>query len=293
MRNMRYSLPPVSEMCETFMSEGRALAYLIDNGVISGQGECSRCGGNVKLRVDRKVYRCTTFACRDERSCVRGTFFAGHRLGINKILEVAYYWLARSSNSQIETFTGVHNQAVTSFVQYLRELVADTLDEIDYVIGGEDICVEIDETKLGKRKYNRGHRVEGVWVLVGVERTAERKVFMRIIEKRDSDTLMDIILRHVRPGSIIVTDYWRGYLRLSEHNFSHLRVNHSVTFKDELTGACTNTVEGTNNALKMAITPRQRTKDCENNLWEFVWRRRNQGMLWDAFIGALKEVVYE
>jgi hypothetical protein len=32
-------------------------------------------------------------------------------------------------------------------------------------IGSPGIVVEVDETKLGKRKYHRGHRVEGVWVV--------------------------------------------------------------------------------------------------------------------------------
>jgi hypothetical protein len=35
------------------------------------------------------------------------------------------------------------------------------------------MIVEIDESKLGKRKYHRGHRVEVVWVLRMVERTPE------------------------------------------------------------------------------------------------------------------------
>jgi IS1 family transposase len=290
---MRYSLPLAIEMSQIFASEEHALKYLIEKGVIPESAICSKCSGPATLRMERKVYRCASYKCRTERSCLRGTFFSGHRVQINKILEVAYYWLAKASNIQIETFTGVCDQAVTSFVRFLRQLVADMLDEIDYVIGGEGSIVEIDETKLGKRKYNRGHRVDGVWILVGVERTAERKVFMRIIEKRDSETLTNLILRHVNPGSVIITDYWKGYLRLSDHDFTHLKVNHSVTFKDELTGACTNTVEGTNNAIKMSIQPRQRTKNCEDNLWEFIWRRRNQGSLWESFIRALQEVIYE
>ena len=31
----------------------------------------------------------------------------------------------------------------------------------------------MDEKKLGKRKYHRGHRVERVWVISRVEKTAE------------------------------------------------------------------------------------------------------------------------
>ena len=34
----------------------------------------------------------------------------------------------------------------------------------DTSIVGENIIVEVDESKLGKRKYNRGHKIEGVWV---------------------------------------------------------------------------------------------------------------------------------
>jgi hypothetical protein len=61
------------------------------------------------------------------------------------------------------------------------------------MVGGENIVVEIDETKLGKRKYNRGHRVDGVWVVCGVERTPARKVFVAQVKSRDSDTLMEVI----------------------------------------------------------------------------------------------------
>src|SRR4029077_13634517 len=97
--------------------------------------------------------------------------------------------LAKATNKQIETYTNLSNPTVTSLTNYFRELAADSLDEVDFVIGGLNVVVEIDETKLGKRKYHKGHRVEGVWVLVGVERTPERKVFLRILPDRSANTL--------------------------------------------------------------------------------------------------------
>jgi hypothetical protein len=37
--------------------------------------------------------------------------------------------------------------------------------------GGNGMVVEIDESKLDKRKYNRGHRFIGVWILGMIDKT--------------------------------------------------------------------------------------------------------------------------
>ena len=105
-------------------------------------------------------------------------------------------------------------------------------------IGGPNIIVEIDESKLGKRKYNRGHRIEGIWVAGGVERSDERCMFAVTVENRKAETLKDIILRNVAPGSIIYTDCWRGYRDedLSAIGMTYDTVNHSVHFVDPETG---------------------------------------------------------
>jgi hypothetical protein len=50
---------------------------------------------------------------------------------------------------------------VARFFWMFRRLATSTLSEEDCVIGGPGVVVEIDETKLGRRKYNRGHRVDG------------------------------------------------------------------------------------------------------------------------------------
>lgn len=162
-------------------------------------------------------------------------------------------------------------------------------------MGGPGIIVEIDETKLGKRKYNRGHRVEGAWVLVGVERTEERRVFLVHVADRSSRTLLEVISRHVAVGSIIYTDMWKGYSSINTRlGLEHHTVNHSKGFKDWHTGVHTNTVEGTNNGLKYHIHARNRTANSmEEHLLEFIWRRRNATALWEAFIIALKEIHYD
>ena len=62
------------------------------------------------------------------------------------------------------------SRVVTDFFGHFRQLVVQSLDEQACIIGGPNIVVEIDETKMGKRKYHRGHRVDRVWLLGGVEK---------------------------------------------------------------------------------------------------------------------------
>jgi hypothetical protein len=73
----------------------------------------------------------------------------------------------------------VNSNTITNWTNSLRGLVAwdiENLDLADAPIEGEGIIVEIDESKFGKRKYIRGHRVEGIWVVGGVEITPERSL---------------------------------------------------------------------------------------------------------------------
>ena len=54
----------------------------------------------------------------------------------------------------------------------------------------------------------------------------------------------------------------------------------------------TNIVEGTNFAVKRKIPVRSRVKDgIEEHLIEFVWRRQNEGQIWDAFVRVLVEII--
>ena len=56
---------------------------------------------------------------------------------------------------------------------------------------------EIDEYKLGRRKYNQGRYTEGHWVFGGVERIMGN-AFLVEVEKRDAETLLPIIEEYIR-----------------------------------------------------------------------------------------------
>lgn len=208
---------------------------------------------------------------------------------------MAYFWVCGVSWKSIVSMTGFSFKTVTRFLGMFRRLVTTSLEFEDTTIGGPDVVVEIDETKLGKRKYNRGHRVEGVWVIVGVERTPQRRVFLVPVIDRSAETIHGIVRSHVSPGSIIHTDGWRGYTGIDVAcSVKHCVVNHSVGFIDQETGVHTNTAEGTNYALKRQVPTRSRVKaGIEGHLGEFVWRRQNEDHLWMSFIKALSSIIPE
>jgi transposase-like protein len=122
------------------------------------------------------------------------------------------------------------------------------------------VVVEVDESKFGKRKYHRGHKVEGVWVVGLVERRPERKIVFVPVEKRDTTTLINLINKYVRKGSVIYTDKWKGYSRLNDHGYQHFTVNHSKEFVVLNTYIHTNSIEGSWSWLKACIPKRYRTK---------------------------------
>ena len=171
-------------------------------------------------------------------------------------------------------------------------MLGDAVEMETVKVGGENIIVEIDETKLGKRKYNRRHRVEGVWVVAGVERTSAKKIFAREVENRNAETITKIIETYVLPGSIIFTDCWKAYIAACEKlNYQHFTVNHSENYKNPIDGTHTNTIEGNNNAIKINIKPQNRVrKNINEHLWFFIWKRQNKNNVWDGFLDALSKI---
>ncbi|GFY02371.1 putative isxo2-like transposase domain protein [Trichonephila clavipes] len=124
-------------------------------------------------------------------------------------------------------------------------------------LGGEGKIVEIDGSMFGKMKYGKGKPVNGQWVFGGVEMNSN-KCFFRVVPNRTKEELLSVIKEWLVPGSVIISDCWKAYNCLSHEGYQHLRVNHSLTFKDPETGAHTNSIEGTWSAIKRSLRTMRR-----------------------------------
>ena len=144
-------------------------------------------------------------------------------------------------------------ETVSDWFSYCREVCRLTVEResAGHRIGGPGKTVEIDESKFGKRKLNKGRRVDGKWVLGGMCRET-REVFLEVLEKdpqtgkeRSADQLSPLIEMHVAPGTTIITDCWKGYSRVKQL-YTHKSVNHSKEFVDPDDAEChTQLIENT------------------------------------------------
>ncbi|KAG0422105.1 hypothetical protein DMUE_6236, partial [Dictyocoela muelleri] len=219
---------------------------------------CSHCLGRLKRVTGRQnVLRCVRKSCHKEVPLIPYRPFHSSKLQWSLIVDIIKGLSLSCSVSQVAELNNVSRQTVGLIQKDLGKLIKEKCSG-NIMIGGVGVIVEIDESKFGKRKYNRGHRVDGVWILGMVERTVARRCVFVSIEKRNKETLCGVICRYVRKGSILYTDEWRGYYGIENHGYTHYTVNHSISFVNAVNGVHTNTIEGNWSALKLFVPKRYR-----------------------------------
>ena len=172
------SIPSLFDLNAIIFNEELCLLYLIEQDVLKIPNKCEKCE-SVVTEIDKYKYRCKRKHCRTLYTLYNDTFLYNSHLSCNKVLFIAYLYLSNCKHGNIVKITGVNKNTVTYWLRIIQQLLQFDIEEIidDGKIGGNGVIVEIDESKFGKRKYHRGHRVEGVWVVGGIERTPEKRCF--------------------------------------------------------------------------------------------------------------------
>ena len=221
--------------------------------------DCIVCGGNGTLRLEVERARADGYrwVCRrgnnvaaakkKPKICTHSAVYSNGTLFSNLHLErwqyLAFVWLfLRKSSMEIcVSLSQISKKTFTAWIRELGLILEKALLKGAPMIGGVGHIVEIDESLFGKRKYNRGHRVHGVWIFGGIDRTTG-EMFALPVEKRNAAALTLIIKHFIKPGTTIHSDMWAAYRKLADAGFVHATVNHSVEFKAP-DGTHTNTIE--------------------------------------------------
>ena len=77
----------------------------------------------------------------------------------------------------------------------------------------------------------------------GQEKYNKKQIFMIPVHNRKESTLIPIIKKWIKPGSIIHSDCWKAYSKLSKIGYTNVTVNDSKDFVNKCTAACTNSIE--------------------------------------------------
>jgi transposase-like protein len=223
---------------------------------------CINCGSSTrKMKNDQDKAICSWIGCKKRYYIWENTIFQGSRASLIKKLQILDLWMNDLKFKHIQYVLTLKNRKIIwRLLEKVSRYLIPNYEKANKLIGGKEIIVEVDESKFGKRKFQRGHHVEGVWVLGMVERTNERKIKLIVVDNRSKLTLEEKLSSSIHSESIIYTDGWKGYGGLGLLFRSHKSVNHSLYFKDPVTEVHTNTIEGNWSGIKPKISPKKRTK---------------------------------
>ena len=233
------------------------------------------------------------------------TWFSFHRQPIERILFMTYGMARSWSYDTFRNEMSIDDQSISSetvadYYSYIREVMMVSLDERFAAkgrIGGEGRVAEIDEMKFGKRKYNVGRLKDGHWILVIVlhkqndDDIDEVRLEICPNNNRSAASLVPLIEKHVLPGTVVMTDLWRGYNSIDQRGYYRLTVNHSANFVDPLTWANTQKVEAINGVLRRALRRGNAKPDnIADHMCEFLWRRECRIKNLDPFAEIIKDI---
>ncbi|KAG0418853.1 hypothetical protein EQH57_0645 [Dictyocoela roeselum] len=221
---------------------------------------CTACLGPVSLRKNKKyIVRCTKSKCRKSFSLFRSILLHKKKISIQTIYTIIFYWVNNIDINNISIISNVSEFAVREIIDSFSFIFRRKFEE-DLVLGGENVIVECDESKFGKRKNHLVQKVEGVWVFGMVERTEKRKIYLTEIKDKKEPTLIPLIMEKIIHGSKIYTDCFSTYNLIDQNIFTHKNVNHSKYFVDSITGVHTQTIEANWSALKRTTHKKARAK---------------------------------
>jgi len=149
---------PLLEITQPITDEEVCIGFSTEHGLVYGQ-PCYALTLKSTYRHGR-MWRCTNHHCGWSKSIFKDSVFGNARLPPQAVLLIGYLWLTKCSHTSMQLITGCSSATITHFAGLFRQLVANEVEEDEGQIGGENVIVEIDESKFGKRKYHRGHHVE-------------------------------------------------------------------------------------------------------------------------------------
>lgn len=240
MNNINYTaVTSRKDLYTLILAENTGVEWCMYMGLLSSNRNCNHCGFEMRLKKkqntrDKIRWVCTRKSCVKQEASVRlGSWFENSHLTIKQIMLITYEWGRNSKIYDVVVDAEVSEKTIIDWYSFIREVIVESMEEINVKIGGIGLTVELDETVIARRKYNRGRIAETQWLVGGVCRET-KEMFFRRVENRCAETLYTVVCENVAEGTNLISDCWRGYNRLREEGFTLDQINHSENFVDPI-----------------------------------------------------------
>lgn len=183
-----------------------------------GKRYCPHCQKKKIYRLSNGRFRCAS--CRQKFSEFTGTYLDRVRIPFNQLLYLVQLFVlgipahraAKNLNLSIDTVTRL-------FLKIRQAIYEASLQELRKLSGE----LELDETMFGgKRKGKRGWGAKGKHIVFGIYQRNGR-IIVFPVPNREKETLLPLIKRYTKHGSIYYTDEYRAYVSLV-YRGKHIRI---------------------------------------------------------------------
>ena len=265
------------ELMERFGTEEKCRAILEELRWPDGV-RCPRCNSVKISRIhERDQFDCDD--CRYQFSVTSGTIWHDTHLPLRKWF-IAIYLTVESkkgfSANQMKRVLGVSYKTAWFLCHRIR---AAMTEQAPTQLNG---TVECDETYIGGRVRGtgrgKGSYLKNKAIVIGVIQR-RGKVRLQVIDRTDRKTLHAFIKEHTAPDTeMIITDDWRAYKGIGDHDTKHEVVNHLR--REYVRGDIhTNSIENVWSLLKRSVTGtyhKLSVKHLDAYLDELEWRFNNR-----------------
>lgn len=184
---------------------------------------CPHCGASSPY-ITSRGYKCKHKSCAKKFSYKSGTLLEGAKIELPTFFLLLY--LLSSNRKSISSHQIARHLSVT------QKTAWHTMHKLRLVFEEKNIeklsgTVEVDECFFGKGNlWTRwGAMCTRKTPVLGLLQRGGR-VIIQTVDDRRQDTLTEMVLRYVVPGSTVYTDGWLGYNGLRNY-FNHSSVNHT------------------------------------------------------------------
>ena len=134
--------------------------------------------------ADGHCFRCNK--CRKRISYRHGSFFSGSKLALKELMTILFFFVIEQPVTSCATLSGVSEKTCIDWYNYFRDIcmAAQKVLVENEKVGGRNIVVQIDESLIAKRKYERGRPARNIWVF-GVYCPDTHLAFVREVARRN------------------------------------------------------------------------------------------------------------